>query len=58
MQPYDACRLMCINLFSFVDNPFTMNAKINYDKLHEVSYEMQLMADDLVDLEIVPHIKS
>ena len=52
MQPYDACRLMCLNLFSFVDKPFTDEAILDLDKLYKVSYEMQLMADDLVDLEI------
>jgi ribonucleoside-diphosphate reductase alpha chain len=52
MQPYDACRLMCLNLFSFVMQPFTDDAELNYMELYKVSYEMQLMADDLVDLEI------
>ena len=52
MQPYDACRLMCLNLFSIVKNPFTDEAKVDYDMLYELSYAMQTMADDLVDLEI------
>lgn len=41
-----------MNLFSFVDEPFTDNAKIDYKKLYEVSYEQQRLMDDLVDLEI------
>jgi len=52
LQAYDSCRLMAMNLFSFVDNPFTDNAKIDYKKLYEISYEQQRLADDLVDLEI------
>lgn len=52
MQPYDACRLLALNLFNFVDNPFTDEAKIDYTKLYQVSYEMQRMADNIVDLEL------
>jgi len=52
MGKYDACRLMCINLFSFVDNPFTKDAKIDYDKLYQVAYDQQLLADGLIDLEV------
>jgi len=52
MGKYDACRLMCINLFSFVDNPFTKDARIDYDKLYQVAYDQQLLADGLIDLEV------
>lgn len=52
MQPYDACRLMALNLFSFVDNPFTDEAYINMDKLYKIAYEQQRLADDLIDLEV------
>ena len=52
LQAYDSCRLMCMNLFSFVDNPFTNEASIDYKKLYSVAYEQQRLADDLVDLEI------
>lgn len=52
MQMYDACRLMALNLYSFVDKPFTKSAKINYKKLYEMAYEQQRLADNLVDLEI------
>lgn len=52
MSAYDACRLIAINLFSFVENPFTKNAKVNYQKLYEVAYEQQRLADNIVDLEI------
>jgi len=52
MQPYDACRLMAINLLSFVENPYTDKAYIDWVKLYEVAYEQQRLADDLVDLEL------
>jgi ribonucleoside-diphosphate reductase alpha chain len=52
MQPYDACRLMAINLLSFVENPYTDEAYVDWVKLYEVAYEQQRLADDLVDLEL------
>lgn len=52
MGPYDSCRLIHINLSSFIDNPFTDKASIDGEKLYEVSYEATRLADDLVDLEI------
>jgi len=52
MQGGDSCRLVCVNFFSFVDNPFTDNAKIDEDKLYEICYLAQRIGDDLVDLEI------
>jgi ribonucleoside-diphosphate reductase alpha chain len=52
MQEYDACRLMALNLLSFVNNPYTDKAEFDYQKLYEVAYEQQRLADDLVDLEI------
>lgn len=52
MQAYDACRLLAGNLFSFVVNPFTFDAYIDFEKLYEVFYIQQRLADDIVDLEI------
>ncbi len=52
MQPYDACRLIAVNLYSFVENPFTDKAKFNLDKFYEVNYEAMRLSDDLIDLEI------
>jgi ribonucleoside-diphosphate reductase alpha chain len=52
LQPYDSCRLFCLNLFSFVKDPFTDKAEIDFDKLYKMSYEMLRLADDLVDLEL------
>ena len=52
MQPYDACRLMALNLLSFVNFPYTEKAKVDWTMLYEMAYEQQRLADDLVDLEL------
>ena len=52
MQGGDSCRLIAINLFSFVENPFSGKAKFNFKKFYEVTYEGQRLMDDLVDLEL------
>lgn len=52
MQPYDACRLICMNLLSCVTNPYTTEAELDLTKLYEIAYKNQLLADTLVDLEI------
>lgn len=52
MQPYDACRLIAVNLFSFVVNPWTKDAYFDYDKFYEVNYEAMRLSDDLIDLEV------
>ena len=52
MQGGDSCRLIAINLYNFVENPFTENAKFNHEKFFEVTYESQRLMDDLVDLEL------
>ncbi len=50
--PYDSCRLLAINLFSYVEAPFTEKAKFNFDlfKAH-VAYAQRIM-DDIIDLEL------
>ncbi|MDE6563745.1 MAG: adenosylcobalamin-dependent ribonucleoside-diphosphate reductase [Muribaculaceae bacterium] len=50
--PYDSCRLLAINLFSFVENPFTPEAHFDFDKLAEVTAKSQRMLDDIIDLEM------
>ena len=50
--PYDSCRLLSINLFSYVDNPFTENATFNYDKFAKHVQIAQRIMDDIVDLEM------
>lgn len=52
MQGGDSCRLIALNLFGFVENPFTSKAKFNYKKFSEIVYESQRLMDDLVDLEL------
>jgi ribonucleoside-diphosphate reductase alpha chain len=52
MQGGDSCRLIAVNLFSFVDNPFTEQASFDHKKFYEVVYESQRLMDDLVDLEL------
>ncbi|MEQ8554136.1 MAG: adenosylcobalamin-dependent ribonucleoside-diphosphate reductase [Cyclobacteriaceae bacterium] len=52
MQGNDSCRLMAINLFSFVNQPFTSEASFDTEKFYQVTYEAQRLMDDLVDLEL------
>ena len=50
--PYDSCRLLSINLFSYVNKPFTADATFNFDKFKQhVQYAQRIM-DDIVDLEM------
>ncbi len=50
--PYDSCRLLAINLYSYVENPFTKEAKFNFDLFKEhVGYAQRIM-DDIIDLEL------
>ena len=50
--PYDSCRLLALNLLSYVENPFTAKAKFNFDLFKEhVAKAMHLM-DDIIDLEL------
>ena len=50
--PYDSCRLLAINLYSFVENPFTPEAKFNFEKFKKYVYMAQRIMDDIVDLEM------
>lgn len=52
MQGGDSCRLIAINLYNFVDQPFTPAAKFDFKKFYQVTYESQRLMDDLVDLEL------
>ena len=47
----DACRLMSLNLYSYVDNPFTSDARFNFDKfINHAKLSIKLM-DNMIDLE-------
>ena len=50
--PYDSCRLQAINLYSYVENPFTKEAKFNFDLFKEHVRKGQRLMDDLIDLEL------
>jgi ribonucleoside-diphosphate reductase alpha chain len=49
--PYDSCRLLSVNLYSFVDNPFTKDAKFNWERFKSSVIIAQRLMDDIVDLE-------
>lgn len=48
----DSCRLMLLNLYSYVINPFTKDAKIDIDLLRDHSRKIIKMMDNMIDLEI------
>ena len=50
--PYDSCRLIAINLYSYVDNPFTPEAKFNFDLFKDHCAKAMKLMDDLIDLEM------
>ncbi|CAK7053257.1 MAG: hypothetical protein PARBA_01882 [Parabacteroides sp.] len=49
--PYDSCRLLAINLYSYVVNPFTENAYFDYDLFKKHVGLAQRIMDDIIDLE-------
>lgn len=50
--PYDSCRLIAVNLYSYVKNPFTPQAYFDYDLFAEHVACAQRMMDDIIDLEM------
>lgn len=50
--PYDSCRLLAMNLYSYVDKPFTKDAKFNFDKFKKHVHKAMRMMDDIIDLEL------
>jgi ribonucleoside-diphosphate reductase alpha chain len=50
--PYDSCRLLAINLFSYVNNPFTQKAEFDTELYKEHVGLAQRMMDDIIDLEL------
>lgn len=50
--PYDSCRLLAINLFSYVENPFTPEATFDMVKFKKHAMYAQRIMDDIVDLEM------
>ena len=49
---YDSCRLLAINLYSYVDNPFTKDASFNKELFSKHVRIAQRMMDDIIDLEL------
>ncbi len=49
--PYDSCRLLAINLYSYVENPFTEQANFNFELFKKHAHIAQRMMDDIIDLE-------
>jgi len=52
LSPYDSCRLLLINLYKFVKNPFTSAAAYDNERFKDVASKAQRLMDDLIDLEI------
>ena len=50
--PYDSCRLIAINLYSYVDHPFTEQAKFNFPLFRSHVRLSQRIMDDIIDLEL------
>ncbi|KWW30172.1 MAG: ribonucleoside-diphosphate reductase alpha chain [bacterium P3] len=50
--PYDSCRLQAINLYSYVEQPFTPEARFNFDLFRDHVAKGQRLMDDLIDLEL------
>ena len=50
--PYDSCRLLAINLYSYVKNPFTPQAEFDFEKFEAHVRKAQRIMDDIIDLEM------
>ncbi|MBR4969278.1 MAG: adenosylcobalamin-dependent ribonucleoside-diphosphate reductase [Alistipes sp.] len=50
--PYDSCRLLAINLYSYVENPFTKEATFNFDLFKKHIHMAMHLMDDIIDLEL------
>ena len=54
LQPDGACLLGSLNLSKFVDNPFTRQARLNNDRLAEITHTFSRMLDNVVDIANLP----
>ena len=50
--PYDSCRLLAVNLLSYVKNPFTKDAEFDFDLFKQHVEKAMRMMDDIIDLEL------
>lgn len=49
--PYDSCRLLAVNLYGYVDDPFTPQASFNFQRFRQHVRLAQRFMDDIIDLE-------
>ncbi len=49
--PYDSCRLLAVNLYGYVDDPFTPQASFNFERFRQHVRLAQRFMDDIIDLE-------
>ena len=54
LQPDGACLLGSLNLTKFIDNPFTVRAKLNTDRLSDITHTFSRMLDNVVDIANLP----
>ncbi len=50
--PYDSCRLLAVNLYSYVKNPFSANAEFDFELFKKHVGKAQRLMDDIIDLEM------
>lgn len=50
--PYDSCRLLAVNLYSYVEHPFTAEARFNFELFRDHVRKAQRIMDDIIDLEL------
>ena len=50
--PYDSCRLLALNLYSYVENPFAPQASFNFTLFKKHVHAAQRIMDDIIDLEL------
>ncbi len=50
--PYDSCRLLAINLYGYIEEPFTPKAKFNFTLFKKHVFYAQKIMDDIIDLEL------
>ena len=50
--PYDSCRLLAVNLYSYVDHPFTKEARFDFELFKKHVRMAQRIMDDIIDLEL------
>jgi ribonucleoside-diphosphate reductase alpha chain len=50
--PYDSCRLIAVNLYSYVEHPFTRDARFNFERFRKHVGAAQRIMDDIIDLEL------